>query len=202
MAERPSFVLIAGPAGSGKSARFSAGDFGIDSFTVDDRCRDLHGSYEGIPQAVREQAQRDCERFVDDHINGQRSFATETTLRTTAAIEQATRAKAAGFFTALIYISTDDVEINIERIRLRGLAGGHSAAPERIREIYQSSLANLPAAALAFDTVEIWDNSGSEPRRVLEVSQGRVTEAHLPIPMWVRGALAGSAITLPDEPHS
>jgi predicted ABC-type ATPase len=129
---------------------------------------------------------------VEDHIRARRSFATESTLRTTVAIEQATRAKAAGFFTSIIYIGTGDVEINVERVRLRGLAGGHSGPPDAIRDTYTRSLRNLPPALMAFDRGDVYDNGGIEPRRVLEIRRGHVKAIDLPLPAWVREALAGT----------
>jgi predicted ABC-type ATPase len=198
--DRPEFHLVAGPSGSGKSDRFNVRDSGVDSFNVDDRCRELHGSYLQIPPAIRVQAQQECERFVDGHIAALRSFATETTLRTTVAIDQAKRARAAGFFTRMVFVATEDVALNIERVRLRGLAGGHAATAEKIQDTYVRSLANLPEALTVFDSVSIWDNSDAEPRHVLDVIQNRVKAAHFPLPTWLRVALAGSGIELPVEP--
>ncbi len=121
-------TVVAGPPGSGKSTRFRVQDFGVDSFNVDDRCRELNDSYQGIPLEVRKQAQEECERFVREHIRTEISFATETTLGGRAvAAKQAHQAKGDGFFTSIIYVATGDVELNVERIRRRGLAGGHSA---------------------------------------------------------------------------
>lgn len=194
MPENPTLTVVAGPSGSGKSIRFAVRDVGVDAFNVDDRCRELHGSYQGIPPAVRAQAQKECEEFVEEHIRNGISFATETTLRTTVAIDQATRAKAAGFSTSIIYIGTGDVEINVERVRLRGLAGGHSAPPEGIRDNYARSLHNLPAALVVFDRADVYDNSGSEPRLVLEIRGGHIKAIHAPIPRWVSEALAGTAL--------
>ena len=190
MPSKPTLTLVAGPSGSGKSIRFAVGDAGVDAFNVDDRCRDLHGSAQGIPAPVRAQATRECEAFVEAHIRDRKSFATETTLRTAVAIEQALRAKAAGFFTSIIYLGTGDVEINVERVRRRGVAGGHSAPPQVIRDNYVRSLANLPAALAAFDAGAVYDNSGTEPRLVLEVRQGRMQAVQAPLPAWVREALA------------
>jgi predicted ABC-type ATPase len=187
-------IVVAGPSGSGKSVRFSVHTFGVKAFNVDDRCRELHGSYLNIPQQVRKRAHEECERFVEDHIQKKTSFATETTLRTIIAIEQAKRAKKAGFFTSFVYIATDDVETNIERIRLRGLAGGHSAPPDTIRENYRNSLGNLAYALEVFDRGEVYDNSGARPCLVLEVRNGRIQASHPPIPNWVREALAGSSL--------
>ena len=161
---------------------------------MDNRCRELHGSYKGIPPEIRSQAQTECEAFVQDHIRAKKSFATETTLRTRVAIVQANQAQAAGFSTSIIYVATGEVEINVERVRRRGLASGHSASPETIRENYAQSLENLPAALAAFDQADLFDNAGSEPRLVLEVRGGNVKAVHPPLPPWVRFALAGTAL--------
>ncbi len=60
---------------------------GVDAFNIDDRCAQILGSYRAIPRDVRRAVANECERFVIDHIEQRESFAVETTLRTTAAIE-------------------------------------------------------------------------------------------------------------------
>ena len=187
-------TVVAGPSGSGKSIRFRAADFGVDAFNVDERCREIHGSYQGIPSEIRKRAQDECEEFVRNHIRTRTSFATETTLRTTVAIEQAKEAKSAGFLTSIVFVATGNVELNIDRIRLRGLVGGHSAPPDTIRENYRRSLGHLAAALEVFDRGEVYDNSGTEPRRVLRVEKGHVRVGFPPVPRWVREALSGSSL--------
>lgn len=188
-------TVVAGPPGSGKSIRFRVQDFGVDSFSVDERCRELHGSYRDIPAQMRGRAQEDCERFVQEHIRAGTSFALETTLGGQAvAAQQAVRAKGAGFFTSIVFVATGDAEINVERVRRRGLAGGHSAEAGVIREIYRQSLGNIAAALLIFDRGEVYDNSDSSPRLVLRVSYGIVVETLEPVPAWVREALKGSSL--------
>ncbi len=86
-------IVVAGPPGSGKTRYFPVTAFGVDSFNIDDRCAQILGSYRAIPRDVRRAVAKECERFVLDHIENGRSFAVETTLRTTAAIEQADLAR-------------------------------------------------------------------------------------------------------------
>jgi predicted ABC-type ATPase len=186
----PIMIVVAGPSGSGKSRLFPVASSGHASFNVDDRCRELHGSSAGIPPLVRAQAQRECELFVTEQTAARRSFAVETTLRSDIAIHQAATAKDAGFLTRMIFVATRDVEINIERVARRALLGGHSAPPERIREIHRRSLANLPFALRTFDEVLIYDNSdfGQPPTFVCELRAGRVWPTAT-IPDWLRPAL-------------
>lgn len=49
----PTMIVVAGPAGAGKSTAFPVRDFGVAHFNIDDRCARLHGSYIGIPLALR-----------------------------------------------------------------------------------------------------------------------------------------------------
>lgn len=129
-------VVIAGPSGSGTSRHFPAASFGIASFNVDDRCAALNGgSYHATPVSVRVQAQRECERFIEECTTRRTSFAVETTLRSQIAIEQAVRAQRVGFTAKMVFVATDDVHDNIQRIVRRALDGGHSAPASRIREI-------------------------------------------------------------------
>jgi predicted ABC-type ATPase len=93
---RPRMIVVAGPPGSGKTRYFPVSAFGVDAFNIDDRCAQILGSYRAIPREVRRAVAKECERFVFDHIERRESFAVETTLRTTAAIEQAELARKSG----------------------------------------------------------------------------------------------------------
>jgi predicted ABC-type ATPase len=91
-------VVVAGPSGSGKSTFFPVAETGLACFNVDDRCAELQGgSYRQIPPEIRAQAQQERRDFIETCTRELRSFAVETTLRTNIAIQQAGRAKAAGF---------------------------------------------------------------------------------------------------------
>ena len=94
---RPRMIVVAGPPGSGKTRNFPVSAFGVDAFNIDDRCAQILGSYRAIPRDVRRAVAKECERFVLDHIEQARSFAVETTLRTTAAVDQAVLAQRRGF---------------------------------------------------------------------------------------------------------
>ncbi len=50
MAQR--MIVVGGPPGSGKSTALPVRSFGVDAFNVDDRCHELHGSYERIPREI------------------------------------------------------------------------------------------------------------------------------------------------------
>jgi predicted ABC-type ATPase len=108
-------LIVAGPPGSGKTTFFPVTAFGVDSFNIDDRCAQILGSYRAISREVRRAVAKECERFVRDHIEHGLSFAVETTLRTTASIEQAELARKRGFTTHLRFVATDSITENVAR---------------------------------------------------------------------------------------
>lgn len=181
-------LVIGGPPGSGKSSLFPLSESGFDHFNVDDRCAALnYGSYQGIPSEVRERAGKECATFVEEHIQAGKSFAVETTMRTTVSLQQAARAKRKGFEVELVFVATSDVETNVKRVTMRARSGGHAAPASRVRETYTASLANLPAAVRQLDCVTIYDNSapGRRPRLVLRSREGKVTFVAADAPAWV-----------------
>jgi predicted ABC-type ATPase len=195
----PRMIVIAGPSGSGKSTFFPVADAGDASFNIDDRCAELNGgSYREIPPEVREQAQQECQDFIESCTRDLRSFAVETTLRTDIAIQQAMRARSAGFRIEMVFVATDDVDENVLRVARRALDGGHSAPASRIREIYALSLANLPDAIRIFDEVILYDSTAFAqlPRLVARFVNGRLATRSPELPRW---CTAGSLHELVGE---
>src|SRR5688572_25403576 len=95
-------VVVAGPPGSGKSSIFPIAEFGVDSFNVDDRRRELNGdSSRNIPREILGQSNRELKAFVESHIREGRSFAFEATLRHENTLDRAAEARANGFNTRL-----------------------------------------------------------------------------------------------------
>lgn len=191
----PMMIVVAGPAGSGKSTVFPLASFGVDFFNVDDRCAELNGgSYAGISTEIRAQAGAECQAFVDAHIAAHRDFAVETTLRTGIAVDQAIAARATGFRSLLLFMATEDVRINIARIAARGHIGGHSSPEAEIRAIFSASMANLPRAIPVFERVECFDNSrsGQRPARVLTFEDGQILRRVPVLPAWARAVADAS----------
>src|SRR6188768_2387522 len=102
-------IVVAGPPGSGKTSSFPVTAFGVDGFNIDDRCAQILGSYRAIPREIRRAVAKECERFVLSHIAAGTSFSVETTLRTTASIEQAELARTHGFTTELRFVATNSI---------------------------------------------------------------------------------------------
>ena len=188
---RPRMMVVAGPPGSGKTRFFPVTAFGIDGFNIDDRCAQILGSYRAIPRDVRRAVAKECERFVLDHIEHGKSFAVETTLRTTAAVEQAELARRNGFATEMRFVATDSIDENVARVLQRAQAGGHGASEREIRAIHQASIANLRTAIVVFDRVRVYDSTTRwAPPRLVAVARGGRLVRHGATPAWLEAVLA------------
>jgi predicted ABC-type ATPase len=187
---RPRMLVVAGPPGSGKTTYFPVTAFGVDSFNIDDRCAQILGSYRAISRDVRNAVAKECERFVREHIEGGLSFAVETTLRTTAAIEQADRARTRTFTTHLNFVATDSIAENVARVLQRAQGGGHGASEQDIRTIHEASVSNLRKALSVFQRVRVYDSTAqwTTPRLVATARDGRLTR-HGVSPEWLERAL-------------
>ena len=128
-------IIIAAPPGGGKSTAFPVSESGVDWFDADRRCAALNGdSFFAIPESVRQRSALELGEFIETHIADHQSFAFETTLRTGITFEQATRARAAGFYVSMTFVGLGDPELHINRVSIRVDGGGHPAHPDQIRE--------------------------------------------------------------------
>ena len=192
-------IIVAGPPGSGKSSRFPIAAFGVDWFNADNRAADLNfGSFRGISPAIRLRVNLEFQRWILDHISAHKSFAIETTLRSSITFEQSQLAHSKGFWTSMDYVAVGSVEESIHRIMERSYRGGHSASERLVKDIYENSTRNL-LTALDFaesgiDVVGIYDNSevGVSVKHVLNFIQGRLHAIANEIPDWVESLFRGT----------
>jgi predicted ABC-type ATPase len=189
-------IVIAGPPGSGKSTLFPVAALGLDFFNADDRAAELNGgSYLRIPSEIRQRVNGEFEVFIAAHIEGRKSFAFETTLRSEITFEQAQAAKTAGFEVEMRYVVLNEFTLNVQRVKIRADRGGHSAPENVLRSIHEASVRNLGRAIREFDLLRVYDNSawGAEPSLLLETQWGRVVFCRESLPTWLVETLVGLA---------
>jgi predicted ABC-type ATPase len=121
------------------------------------------------------------------HIRNTESFAVETTLSGQGYLQMMRDARTSGFEIVLIYIGTENVEINLDRIRHRVLAGGHDVPEEDVRRRYKRSFGNLPVAISRADHIILFDNSSEEGYRLVAVLGQTENHWFEPVPAWATG---------------
>lgn len=113
------------------------------------------------------------------------SFTFETVMSSPDKIALLDAASACGFRRYLYYIATEDPAINISRVESRVHLGGHPVAPEKIRSRYVRSLGLLYDAIRKTDRAYVFDNSGSTPVWLAEITNGTDLELKVEaIPGW------------------
>ncbi len=173
----PSLVVIAGPNGSGKSslikklATMPGIDLGI-YINADDIELDLRDI------ADLQLRSREAQRIADGRrarcLDEGAPFSFETVMSHPSKIDLMNEARQRGFRVTLFFVAVDDPLLNVERVSVRVSQGGHSVPPDRIVSRYRRTLALLPRAILAADSVVLFDNTaqGSGPQAVASVTRG------------------------------
>jgi predicted ABC-type ATPase len=117
----PRFTVVAGANGCGKTTLTSDPDFfrKIPVLDPDAIGRTLQST---LPSTFPIASARQVLRSAERHISRGESFAVETTLSGKGYLQMMVEARTRGFEVVLIYIGTTNVEINLARIKTRGLA--------------------------------------------------------------------------------
>jgi predicted ABC-type ATPase len=166
---RPTLTIIAGANGSGKTT-LTRWNFELFRTTPvldpDAIAKTLQASTTGLSTVA---AARQVLKTAAKHLENADSFAVETTLSGKNYLQMMQGAKRRKFEIVLIYIATENVGINLERIRNRVLSGGHDVPENDVRRRYQRSFANLPFAMKHADHSILFDNSSDEGYRLIAV---------------------------------
>jgi len=160
--QKPLLVVIAGPMGAGKTTFY-----------------DAHLK-KGFPTLIppishqREAALRE-----------QRSFAVEDLIIDTELLE---RARNAGYATKVIFISTEDPNLNVGRILIRMSHGGQSVPLKAVPESYEESMKSLPQARKHADDLLVYDNTpdGKGHRLVARLISGELVRVTHSSPDWLK----------------
>lgn len=113
------------------------------------------------------------------------SFCFETVLSHPSKFELLKKANDSGYKTYLYFVCTDSWELNVERVKLRVLSGGHNVFHKKIETRYFRSLKNFSRAALIAHSTFLIDNS-KEFTRIAELKDGKIKYVVSPFPIWLR----------------
>lgn len=192
---KPALLVIAGPNGSGKTTvterlRVERWSEGVEYLNPDEIARDRFGDWNS-PTAVA-QAAAWTEARREELLARKAGIAFETVFSTSGKVDFVRRAKGAGYFVRVFFISTTDPRINAARVAGRVMAGGHTVPIEKIVSRYVRSMANLSAAFQLADRVYVYDNSvdDSEAQLCVRTQEGALRKVYGPLPTWVADSVA------------
>lgn len=149
--KKPEIVVFAGPNGSGKSTITELLRPNMDYINADEikaaiGCSDL-------------EAAQIAEKQREEHLAKKKDFCFETVLSTGRNLRLLQRAKNTGYFIRCYYVVTIDPAINIQRIKTRVAAGGHSVPDDKVEKRYDLSLELIKDVIPICDICHIYDNS-------------------------------------------
>jgi predicted ABC-type ATPase len=139
-----------------------------------------------MPSTFPIAAARRVLKSAKEHISRRESFAVETTLAGKHYLQMMADSRIRGFEVVLVYIGTENVEINLARITNRVLAGGHDVPESDVRRRYERSFENLPIAMERADHTILFDNSTEDGYRLIAVQGPSENQWFGPIPDWAK----------------
>jgi predicted ABC-type ATPase len=118
-------------------------------------------------------------------LRGRRSFAVEDLVVDTELLESA---REAGFTTKVVFISTEDPNLNVGRILVRMSRGGQSVPLSAIPESYDEAMKSLPDARKHADDLLVYDNTpnGRGHRLVSRFIAGELVKTTHTSPEWLK----------------
>ncbi len=194
-ARKPELIVIAGPNGSGKTTvtqQFLHHEWseGIIYINPDQVAKDVFGDWNSKETVLK--AAKYCEDWRERCLTEKTSFVFETVFSAEDKINFLYRAKEAGFFIRVFFISTSHPSINAARIANRVIEGGHDVPIPKIISRYYKSILNCEIIAPLVDRLYVYDNSieGEPAKPLFRLSEGKVGKMYVSeVPEWARNIL-------------
>jgi predicted ABC-type ATPase len=118
-------------------------------------------------------------------LRERRSFAVEDWAVDTELLEEA---RQAGYTTKVLFISTEDPNLNVGRVLLRMSQNGQGVPLATIPESYEEAMKSLPEARKHADDLLIYDNTpnGRGHRLVARFMAGELVKISHTLPEWLK----------------
>lgn len=187
---KPVLIVIAGPNGSGKTSVTSKilhHEWLEDSEYInpDNVARDMFGDWNNQDAVLK--AANYCNDWRERCLAERKSHIFETVMSAADKVDYIIRAKQAGFFIRLFFVSTESPTINAKRVAQRVLNGGHDVPIPKIISRYNKSIANCKVVAPIVDRLYVYDNSveDAEARLLFRQSDGALAKRYVDeLPQW------------------
>lgn len=192
---RPVLIVIAGPNGSGKTSVTSKilhHEWLEDSEYInpDNVARDIFGDWNNRDAVLK--AANYCYEWRERCLAERKSHIFETVMSAEDKVEYILRAKAAGFFIRLFFVSTESPAINAKRVANRVMKGGHDVPIPKIISRYNKSIGNCIAIAPYVDRLYVYDNSieDTDAQLLFRLKDGTVAKRYTEkLPSWSKPIL-------------
>lgn len=186
---KPQLIIIAGPNGSGKSTLTDHGGLAEYGLVFPERYINPDRIARQIAQDQPHLSQQERERAAwrqgreERHTCRQEgiSYACESVFSHPSTLLDMQACKDAGYQVILLFVTTGDVEINVERVKNRATKqNGHNVAENKIRDRYPRVHRLLPRAVEEAHTAFVFDSSQQHSKRLV-FSQIRIEPINEPI---------------------
>lgn len=192
---KPELIIIAGPNGSGKTSitqKFLHHEWaeGTTYINPDQVAKDMFGDWNDSESVLK--AANYCSELREQCLNEKKSFVFESVFSAQDKIDFVIRAKQAGFFIRIFFISTSNPTINASRIAKRVMEGGHDVPIAKIISRYNKSIQNCKTVASIIDRLYVYDNSidDVDARPLFRLSEGVLAKQYTEdIPDWAQNIL-------------
>jgi predicted ABC-type ATPase len=184
--------ILAGPNGTGKTTFYSLSIkegfipanlpfLNIDLYTQ---------SFGAYNEENRLKARQVYREKVNNYITNKEDFMIESNLAEQSDYDWIEMIKKHAYKVILYYLSTDDVEINVKRVKTRVLEGGHDVAESIVRHRYTNSLAYLKRKIFSFEEVYFIDNTSTTAKVYAHLNSGQIVLEKPDPPHWINEALS------------
>lgn len=189
---KPELIIIAGPNGSGKTSvtqKFLHHEWaeGTVYINPDQVAKDKFGDWNSKGAILK--AADYCAQWREECLREKVSFVFETVFSAQDKIDFLVRAKQAGFFIRLFFISTEHPSINAARIAKRVMEGGHDVPITKIISRYTKSIVNCEAVSSLVDRLYVYDNSvnNQDAQILFRLSNGLLEKRYVDrLPDWAK----------------
>ena len=188
MDNQPIIYVLAGPNGIGKTtvnAFFIPA--GVVFINADDIARQFREKLGNVQ--TQELANAEALERMNQFIAKKVSFAIETNLADNDTWQFQLRLPMIGYAVHLHFLGTSDVNICIDRVKMRYLHGGHFIRPDIVKLRYENGLKLLQFYKDVPDRLFLTDNSTTANQLCAELQKGEIVFQAPSLPSWVEFVL-------------
>ena len=196
--ENPQLLIVGGPNGAGKSSYSGGlspkGAFVFDADIITARVKARLPA--DVPvESIYFAVQSVFLDFVEEAIKKKQHFTIETNFRDNQLMDTIARFKQNGYDTSMIYLTLNEVEHSIDRVKQRVSTGGHFVDEGSIRYNFEEGLKNLEFFSGRFDNLEIRDASKGlgQLRPLLHIKQQQLVYLSEDLPVDIEQTIINIA---------